>query len=284
MTARLDGATRTTATVVRVTVGASSDSATSGTDYGTVSALSFTIQKGQQQASGTFSIDPEEDSFSEGTETVTVEGEAAGLDDATADLSITDNDAAPTKITLSVDPASVAEDASSTAVAVKAVLDGGRRQASTDVEVSVASSSTAMSGTDYTAINTFTITIPGGSSEATRSISVQPLDDTTNEGNETIVLSATSTGLATGTASITITDDDTLSTAVTLSVNPTNVDEDAGATTVTVTAGLNGGARTSDTDVEVTVGPQGTATVVTDYARVTAFTITIPTGTPKPPA
>ena len=278
VTARLDEATRTTDTVVRVTVGASSDSATSGTDYGAVSAFSFTIPKGQQQASGTFSIDPQEDTLSEGAETATVQGEASGLGDAAVDLSITDNESAPTQITLSVDPATVMEDASSTTVAVKAVLDGSPRQASTDVEVSVANSSTATSGTDYTAISTFTITIPGGASEATRNIPVQPLDDATNEGSETIVLSATSTGLTSGAATITITDDDTPSTAVTLSVNPTSVGEDAGASTVTVTAGLNAGARTRDTDVEVTVGPQGTATVVADYARVTAFTITIPAG------
>ena len=205
-------------------------------------------------------------------------GSATGLDDTPATLTITDNDVSSTRILLTVDPNSVEEDVASTTVIVKAALNEAARDIETDVVVSVSNTSTATSGTDYTAISNFTITIPIGSTEATRSITVAPGDDSTSEGDETIVLTGASTGLTSGSATITITDDDAPSTAVTLSLNPTSVAEGTSATTVTVTAGLNRAARTADTDVRVAVVSGGTATATTDYAQVTAFTITIPAG------
>ena len=62
---------------------------------------------------------------------------------------------------------------------------------------------------------------------------------------------------------------------VTLTVSPRRLPESANATDITVTATLNGGTRSAVTPVTVTVG-SGTAEAGTDFAAVSAFTITIP--------
>ena len=198
-----------------------------------------------------------------------------------AEIEITDNEVPSTRILLTVDPDSLDEDVVPTLVTVKAALNQAARDTVTEVVVSVDDGrSTATSGTDYAAIGTFTIAIPTGDTEATRSIAVRPDNDVTNEGDETIVLTGTAagTGLTDGRATITITDDDAPSTGLELSVDPASASEGAGSRTVTVTAGLNRAARTSDTNVRVAVVSGGTATAVDDYAQVSAFTITIPAG------
>ena len=59
----------------------------------------------------TLSFDPSGDGLAEGDETVILTGSAAGLDAGAATLTITDDDPAPTAITLSLNPAAVGESA-----------------------------------------------------------------------------------------------------------------------------------------------------------------------------
>ena len=73
---------------------------------------------------------------------------------------------------------------------------------------------------------------------------------------------------------VTATDNDLASTGVTLSLTPMSVAEAAGATPVTVTASLSDGARTSDTEIRVSVG-SGTASAGSDFAQVEEFVIRI---------
>ena len=82
------------------------------------------------------------------------------------------------------------------------------------------------------------------------------------------------------TVTVTVDDDEFASRGVLLSANIKEVLESAGATAITVTAALNGGSRSSDTPVEVSVGGgTSTATSGTDFATVNDFTVTIAAGT-----
>ena len=76
---------------------------------------------------------------------------------------------------------------------------------------------------------------------------------------------------------VTVDDDEAASTGVALSLSPDAVGEGDGATPVEVTARLNGGTRSADTPVAVSVG-SGTAVSGTDFAAVEGFTITIAAG------
>ena len=195
---------------------------------------------------------------------------------ATATVSITDDDTASASITLTTLPATVSESASGTTVTVTATLGGSVTLGSaTQVTVSVGGG-TATSGTDYTAVSNFTVTIPKETASGTGTFTLTPMQDSIAEGDETIDVTGMATDFTVTQAQVTLTDDDTASGSITLTVSPTSVSEDDGATTVTVTATLGGSAtRPSATAVTVSVGG-GTATSDTDYAAVSDFTVTIP--------
>ena len=272
--------TYATDTTVTVSVGASGDSAASGTDYGAVSDFTITIAAGQTSGSAPFVLTPVNDALVEGDETISVDGTAVGLTVNGTEVTLTEDESAPI-IDLSADPASVAEDAGSTAVTVTAAFSNSSTyETDTTVTVSVgAGGDSAASGMDYRAVADFAITIAAGETSGTGTFTLTPANDTLIEGNETISLDGTATELKVNGTSMTLTDDDGAS-AINLSVSPSSVSEDAGATTVTVTAAFSnastyGEART----VTVSVGDtKDTATPGTDYAAVPGFEITIAAG------
>ena len=199
----------------------------------------------------------------------------------TATGTITDDDAAPTAVSLSLDPSSVAESAAATAVTVTASLNNSPLPSATTVTVS-RTGGTAESGTDYPAISNFTVTIPAGVTSGTTTLSFDPSQDTLAEGDETVILTGTAVGLTPGAATLTIIDDDAAPTAVSLSLEPDSVVESAAATAVTVTASLNNSPLPSATTVTVS-RTGGTAASGTDYPAISNFTVTIPAGGPAAP-
>ena len=110
--------------------------------------------------------------------------------------------------TLTVQPTSVAENAAATEVTVTVTLGKGvTLSESTPVTVSVGEG-TATAGTDYTAIDDFSVTVPGGSLTATGKFTLTPVDDNMAESDETIYISGTATNFLFADASLTIVDDD----------------------------------------------------------------------------
>ena len=156
VTGTLDGGARTEATTVTVSVGATGDSATEGTDYATVNDLTLTIDAGQPSGTATFTLTLTNDTLGEGAETVSVTGRTTvpGLSVSGTELMITDDDSASTEVELSVSLRSVAENAGGTPVTVTGTLDGGARTDATTVTVSVgATADSATEGTDYATVN-----------------------------------------------------------------------------------------------------------------------------------
>ena len=275
VTATLDGSvTLSTATEVTVSVGGGT--ATSGTDYTAVSNFTVTIPKESASETGTFTLTPTQDTIAEGDETIDVTGEATGFTVTKAEMTLTDDETAPASITLTASPASVSESASGTEVTVTATLGGSATLlTATTVTVSVGGGS-ATSGTDYTAVSDFTVTIPKETASGTGTFTLTSTQDAIAEGDETIDVTGTADGFTVTKAEMTLTDDETAPASIALTVSPTSVSEDAGATTVTVTATLGGSATLPDaTEVTVSVGG-GTATSGTDYTAVSNFTVTIP--------
>ena len=263
-------------TATTVTVSRTGGTATPGTDYPAVTDFVITIPSGQTSGTATLSFDPTGDGLAEGGETVILTGSATGLTAGTATLTITDDDPAPTAVTLSLNPAAVGESATATAVTVTASLNNSPLPTATTVAVS-RTGGTATSGTDYPAVTDFMVTIQAGQTSGTAQLSFDPSEDSLAEGDETVILTGSATGLTAGTATLTITDDDPAPTAVMLSLNPAAVGESAAATTVTVTASLNNSPLPTATTVTVSM-TGGTATSGTDYPPVSDFTVTIPDG------
>ena len=117
--------------------GRGTDSATEGTDYATVSDFTVTIGAGATSGTGTFTLTPTQDTVSEGDESITVGGTATDLTVMGTSLTLTDDETASTGVTLSVNPASVGEADSATAVVLTAALHGGARGEATAVTVAV---------------------------------------------------------------------------------------------------------------------------------------------------
>ena len=275
VTATVDGTTRFAAdTTVSVLV--RSDSGTmNAVDFASVPGFDITIAAGAASGTETFTLTPTNDAVDGNDETITVYGASGSLTVSSATIALTDDDATPTAITLTVSDSSVAEDDGATTITVTATVDGATRFATaTTVTVSVAGSGAA-GAVDFAAVSDFDVEIDAGDASGTGTFTLTPTNDVLDETNETITVSGSSGSLTVSSATITLTDDDDAPTAITLTVDDSSVAEDDGATTITVTATVDGTTRFVDaTTVTVSVGDSGTATAV-DFAAVSDFDITI---------
>ena len=197
----------------------SDGTATAGTDYTAKSAtLTFTNTAAGSQ---TFTVQTTEDTIDEGTgETfkVTISSPSGGGGPApslattkSVTTTITDDDDAPTGITLSASPNTLGEDDKATSVTVTATLNGGTTRTSATVVSIGTLAGTAAKDTDYTATTLASITIPANSTTASGTLTITPTDDTVVEGDETIIVSGSTSsqvGLDVSDATITLTDDD----------------------------------------------------------------------------
>ncbi len=274
VTATVDGTTRF-AGATTVTVSVAGSGTATAVDFAAVSDFNIEIAAEAQSKTGTFTLTPTNDAVDETDETVTVSGESGSLTVNSATIALTDDDAAPTAITLTVSDSSVAEDDGATTITVTATVDGTTRfAAATTVSVSVSGSGTA-TAVDFAAVSSFNITISAEAASANNTFTLTPTDDAVDETDETVTVSGESGSLTVNSATIALTDDDAAPTAITLTVNDNSVAEDDGATTITVTATVDGTTRfAAATTVTVSVAGTGTATAV-DFAAVSDFNIQI---------
>ena len=253
-----------------------------GGDYtANTTALTFA---GTANETETFTVSTTEDAVVEGDETFTV---GLAVSNAPSGITATDtgtgtikNDDATPDVRLSVSPASVSEGASATTITVTAQLSGNNTFA-TDRTVTVSvGGGTATAGTDYATVSSFDITIAASQASGTGTFTLTPTRDNVVEGNETIIVSGTATGLTVESHPITLTDDsNAVGEKLVLAIDePSRRLAEGASATVTVTAALSKGSIASvDRTVNVTVGG-GTATPGTDYEAVPDFVITIPAG------
>ncbi len=176
-------------------------------------------------------------------------------------------------VTLSTEPSSVEEEGEATDVTVTATLNVIQTTATT-VTVSV-ESGTATSGTDFTEVSDFSITIPANTLSATGTFILTPTSDTVDEPDETVLITGTTAVedvTVTGT-SLTITDDDGEPT-VTLELDPTSIGENREMTTVTATLD-----RPSSQETTITISAEADAPATdSDYTLSTNTTLTIAAG------
>ena len=198
-----DGLTLEADTTVTISLGGTAGSS----DYVASSLVSVTIPADQASGSGTLRVTPTNDAVVEGDETLVVNGAAAGFTVTGATVTISDDDEAPSGISLSVDPDTVAEGDSATAVTVTATLDGDSTLTS-DTTVTISLGGTAGSS-DYGASSLASVTIPARQASGSGTLTVTPKTDAVVEGDETIVVSGSVTGFTVSDATITLEDDDT---------------------------------------------------------------------------
>ena len=236
VTATLNDAVRSDATVVELTFTAGSAVAGSTEDYVPSGTLQVTIPANEVSGHQTITITPNDERIDDGDKTITIGAlPTSGLGIVSApSITLEDNDDAPTAIELTVDPTSVREQGPAggsgltTSVEITASFTGANSDVTllndTGVTLSVHSTSTAMRGTDYTAPaalgdGTADITIPKGHTSASTTIDFTSIQDVVSEGTETIVIDGAATNFtvaSTDRATINFTDDDSASESLTL--------------------------------------------------------------------
>ena len=261
----------------QVTVGyadAGTGTATSGTDYTAISAGTLTFAAGETAKTLTASVTGDTTDEPDETVVVSLSGAAnAAISTASGTGTITDDDAAPS---LSIDSPRVGEGDSGTASLEFTVSLGAASGRQVTVGYADAGTGTATSGTDYTAISAGTLTFAAG--ETSRTVTVLVTGDTTDEPDETVVVSlsgAANAAISTASGTGTITDDDG---EPSLSIDSPRVDEgDSGTVSLEFTVSL-GAASGRQVTVGYADAGTGTATSGTDYTAISAGTLTFAAG------
>ena len=214
-------------------------------------------------------------------DTLTVEPAATTGIRAPAPLALTirDDDEAADTLSLSLDAASVAEDAGATDIGVTATLDSGARESAVAVTVTVGGGTGdagAESGIDFAEVAAFTITIPAGDASASASFPLTPVDDRIDEVDEALSVTGATDNPLIGVpeaAALTITDNDD-APEPTFAVQPATIGENGGTATVTVTTGT--GSTFAD-ERTIALSVTGTATAGEDYT-ISSQALTLPAG------
>ena len=190
--ATTDGAGITAETAIALSL---AGTATKGTDY-TISSESLTLTAGQSSVTAT--ITATMDTASDDNETVVVTASSGGTAIGTAQtVTITET---PPMLSIAVDPASIAEAAGTSTVTVSTGTPF-----TADQTISLTLGGTATVTSDYTLSDT-SLTLTAGETSVTATVTA--VQDTIDEPDETVIVSASNGGTAIGSATVTITDDD----------------------------------------------------------------------------
>ena len=271
VTATLTGGARNSETVVNI--GALSGTSTQGTDYTATSLTSIKILTDETSGTGTFTVTPISDPLTEQDETIFLEGTATGLTVGRAVLTIQDQYV--NNIALSVSQSSIAESAGATEITVTATRDEAR---DVDTVVKLSLAGTAKITDDYAAPLPVTITIPANRTTGTATLTVTPVHDTLEEGDEVIRLYGTAICHTVSTTDITLTNVAPVAPVISFETAPTSVVEGQTASYVIKLEG----SRTTDLTVRFKTGADNDlATAGQDYTAVDQTITFAPTESTK---
>ena len=233
VTAALNGSSRSSDTPVEVSVGGGTSTATSGTDFATVSDFTVTIAAGTLSQTATFTLDPTDDDVDENDETVAVSGTSTVPTFSVIGTAVNILDDDDRGVTVSDSSLTVKEGSSET---YTVVLDS---RPTGDVTVTPSRTS---GDADVTVSGALTFTPDNWSSAQTVTVraaeDLDANDDTAEIGH---AVSGGDYGSETAqTVTVTVDDDEFASRGLRLSANIKEVLESAGATAITVTVALNG--------------------------------------------
>ena len=195
------GATLPEATVIAIQV--TGGTATAGDDFEAVGDFEVNIPADAQSGTGTFTLTPILDTEAESDETVLIQGSSDSLTVGSTQIVITDE---THEVDLSVSPSSVSEDAGATNVEVTATLpEGVTFSAATRITIQV-TGGTATAGNDFQAVDDFQVTIPAGDQAGTGTFTLTPIDDTSDESDETVLIDGSAAGVTVVPTQLLITD------------------------------------------------------------------------------
>ncbi|MCY3625524.1 MAG: hypothetical protein OXG75_06005, partial [Candidatus Dadabacteria bacterium] len=279
VTATLDGSTQFDEDkIITLAVGKDDDTATDGEDYATVTQRTIKIDAGASSGYVDFTLTPTNDNLHEGSETISLVGTLEGVTVTDTSVTLTDDDAAPTGITLSVDtngdtagtPSTVGEGAGATSVTVTATVNGVTRYKDAKTVIVSVADDTADSPADYAAVSDVTLTIAAGAASRSGTFTVTPVDDSLDEPDETIDVTGSSGSLTVTGTEVTITDNDD---APSFSVTGGEANEGDSITFTVTRAGAAGNAVSVDIATQADSGDGVKAADTDDYTALSSRTL-----------
>ncbi len=261
-----------------VPIAVTGSGAADAVDFGAVSDFTITVAAGTTSENGTFSLAPVDDAVDEADEIITISSTHPDVN-GLATLTLTDDDSPPTGIALFLNPTTVAEDAGPTIVTVLGQVLGGTTYAA-DQTLTITVAGSGQAGVvDFYPVADLVLTVEASADYGITTFTLEPIDDTEEENDETISIASPSP-LVADAVSLLLTDDDSSDpTGIALAVSPTTVGEGDGATAVTVSATVLGGGATYTTDqvLPITVEGSGQPDVV-EFVPVVGFDLVVPAG------
>ena len=242
--------------------------ATAASDY---ASLSGSLGVSAGQTSATIPVSITNDVIDEPNETI----ELTILSDANYQvgsiskhtLTITDNDATPNNIALSLTPTAISEGDGATTVRVTATIVGATRWQDAKTIVVSASGSGKANSVDFSAISKFNIQIPATQNSGYSDITVTPTDDNSDENNETITFSATLSNVTVSNALLFLLDDDdpppVTPPVVIFNSASASVAENAGTINVAISL-----SKAPPSSISINYRVRGTATTGSDFFRL----------------
>ena len=231
---------------------------------------------GKRRVSHIIRVVPENDQQDEQDETITFSSDHP-LVVTSATLTLMDDDAAPSGLSIGLDPTAVAEDAGPTEVTVTLAVEGATRYATRQALTVDAVGSGVAGVVGFTPLPPLEVVIEAGADVGSATFVIVPEDDVIDEADESVTLTARNDALEVSVV-LALIDDDMPPTGVTLVLEPGLVSEDAGPTPVHVTATVGGGTLyAAAQSLAVSIAEPMAGAV--GYEVVPDFTMEIPAGT-----
>ena len=191
-------------------------------------------------------------------------------------LTITDDDAAPSAISLAVSPLTVSENAGKTKVVITATVGGSTRWETLKLVPLSIDGSGLTNVVGFAPVNSFHLVIRAGAGSSTTNFSLSPVSNSVDNNDETVTISGALSGVSIASASVTLTDDDDAPSSVSLAVSPTTISEGSGATTMSVSATVGGSTQWGTSQsIPISIAGSGGSSVVS-FTPVSNFNLTIP--------
>ena len=259
----MSGATATTDIVVTLMLGGTATATGPSADYMVSGTQSITISTGASTGMTVLTLTLVDDRAVEGTESIVVAGMASSFTIAGSPvITLQDNDAAPSTITLTTDPAEVMEGAGATGVVVTATLGDGGVTLPDAVNIALELGGSASPDDDYTVTGTLLVRIPAGSATGMSTLTITAQADAVLEMESIEITGARVAGYTV--------------TGATLALQDATVYTATVPATVSVTEGT---AAVVPVTVTGDVAPRGDVTVPYSLVLVTAragFDYTVP--------
>ena len=246
-------------------------------DFTPVQPFTLTLLSNVSSAQSTFVLRPENDLVDEADETLTLSAVSSPLPVTPATITLVDDDAAPTGISLSVDNPDIAEGDPPTEITVTARIEGGTTYArAVTINLDLGGTATEGRDGDFTVSGVLAVTVSAGQGSAATALTFMPVDDSRDELDETIDITGTTPGgLPVTPTSVALLDND--QSLLTLRAEPSRIQEGGGPATVMLTVSVRSGTP-YDEDLDISLEFAGTASPIADYTLGGPLTFTLPAG------